>query len=84
LLVEDEESDVLFLQSAFEKAGITNPVPVVQDGRAALDYLQGRGQVSDRTAFPLPCLVMLDLKLPYVMGLDVLREVRTDSEFRAP
>jgi two-component system response regulator len=81
LLVEDEENDVLFLRNAFRKVGITNPVQIAQNGREALDYLQGHGPFSDRTAFPFPCLVLLDLKLPYVMGLDVLRNIRTDSEF---
>src|ERR1041385_4370622 len=78
LLVEDEENDVLFLKSAFKKAGIANPIYVAADGQAALDYLHGIGQFSDREKFPLPGLVLLDLKLPYVMGLDVLRHIRVE------
>jgi CheY-like chemotaxis protein len=54
---------------------------VVVDGRHALDYLQGKGEFSDRTKFPLPFLILLDLKLPYVMGLDVLRWIRQQPEY---
>jgi CheY-like chemotaxis protein len=46
------------------------------DGQEAIDYLQGAGKFADREQFPLPCLVLLDLKLPYVMGLDVLKWIR--------
>ena len=73
LLVEDDQNDVFFLQYAFETANITNPLHVATDGAQAIDYLAGRGKYSDRARFPLPCLILLDLKLPIKMGLDVLR-----------
>lgn len=73
LLVEDNEDDVLFLRRALKLAGILNPLQVVRDGRQAIDYLEGSGAYMNRAEFPLPCLVLLDLKLPRVMGLDVLR-----------
>ena len=83
LLVEDESNDAFFLKSAFKKAGILNPVFVVAHGREALDYLQGKGAFGDRDRFPLPSLVLLDLKLPHVMGFDVLRSIRATPEIAA-
>jgi two-component system response regulator len=55
---------------------VANPIQVATDGRQAIDYVQGAGKFADREKFPLPCLVLLDLKLPYVMGLDVLKWIR--------
>ena len=77
LLVEDEENDVFFLKNAFNEVGLLNPLQVVQDGQEAMDYLSGRGEYADRARFPLPCLTLLDLKLPRVMGLEVLKWMRT-------
>ena len=76
LLVEDEENDAFFMQEAMKKAGVLNPIRVASDGRQAIDYFKDTGKFADRQAFPLPCLVMLDLKLPHVMGLDVLKWIR--------
>jgi two-component system response regulator len=70
---------VFFLQHAMLKAGIKNPIQVATDGQQAIDYLEGNGKFSDREAFPLPCLVLLDLKLPHVMGLKVLEWIRERS-----
>jgi len=76
LQIEDDPNDVLFLQRAMEKAGVANPIQIASDGQEAIDYLQGAGKFFDRGIFPFPSLVLLDLKLPYVMGLDVLRWIR--------
>ena len=76
LQVEDDPNDVFLLQHALTKAGVTNPVQVAIDGRQAIDYLQGAGKFRDREKYPFPALVLLDLKLPYVMGLDVLKWIR--------
>jgi DNA-binding response OmpR family regulator len=76
LIVEDDENDVFFLRQAIKKAGIDIALRVVSDGRKAIDYFEGKGEFANREAHPLPCLVLLDLKLPYVMGLDVLRRIR--------
>jgi two-component system response regulator len=76
LQVEDDQNDVFLFQHAMRKVGVTNPIQVANDGQEAIDYLAGTGKFADREAFPLPCLVLLDLKLPYVMGLDVLRWIR--------
>lgn len=77
LLVEDDPNDVFFLQYAFETVGIGNPLQVVQDGQKAIEYLDGTGCFADRAKFPLPILVLLDLKLPVKMGLEVLRWIET-------
>jgi CheY-like chemotaxis protein len=79
LQVEDDPNDVFLLQHAMKKAGVANPIQVARDGQQAIDYLQGAGKFADRDEFPLPCLVLLDLKLPHVMGLDVLRWIRQES-----
>src|SRR5438094_4878289 len=76
LLVEDEPNDVFFMQQAMKKAGVVNPIRVASDGQQAIDYFEGTGKFANRVEFPLPCLVLLDLKLPYVMGLDVLKWLR--------
>ncbi len=58
------------------KMGLANPIHVASDGQQAIDYLKGAGRYANREKFPLPCLVLLDLKLPHVMGLDVLKWIR--------
>ena len=63
-------------------AGIVNPVYVVSDGRQAISYLGGIDAYTDRTRFPLPSLVLLDLKLPLIMGLDVLKWIRAQPELK--
>ena len=79
LQVEDDPNDVFFLQHAMKKAEVANPVQVASDGQQAIDYLKGAGKFADREKFPVPCLVLLDLKLPYVMGLEVLRWIREQT-----
>ena len=80
LLVEDEEGDVFFMRQAMQKAGVLDSLQVASDGRQAIDYLKGNGKFANRQEFPLPCLVLLDLKLPRVMGLDVLKWIREQPE----
>ena len=76
LQVEDDPNDVFLFQHALKRSGLPNPIQVASDGQEAIDYLQGAGKFADRGRFPFPNLVLLDLKLPYVMGLDVLRWIR--------
>jgi CheY-like chemotaxis protein len=80
LHVEDEENDVLFFSEAMAKAGSHEPIQVATDGRQAIDYLTGAGQFADRAQFPLPYLVLLDLKLPVVPGLEVLKWIRSQPD----
>jgi CheY-like chemotaxis protein len=76
LLVEDDENDVFFLKRALTKLGIENPLSVATDGQQALDYIEGTGEFSNREEHPVPYLILLDLKLPQVKGLDVLKRAR--------
>lgn len=76
LLVEDDENDVLLIRRAFSRAGIANPLEIARDGDQALDYLAGDGPYRDRQRYPLPAVVLLDLKLPRRSGLEVLAWLR--------
>ena len=77
LVVEDDSDDLELLRHAFEEVGITNSIEVATDGQEALDYLFSRGSHSGREAIP-PQLVLLDLKLPKIGGLEVLRTIKAD------
>ena len=82
LVAEDDENDVFFLQRAFQQAKVENPLHVVRDGQETIDYLSGDGKFSDRNLYPLPYLVILDLKMPGKNGLDVLRWLHEQPELR--
>ncbi|MBC7877816.1 MAG: response regulator [Anaerolineales bacterium] len=79
LLVEDNPSDIGLTQRALAKSHIANEMIVVEDGQEALDYLFGGGKYTGRDLNELPALILLDLKLPRVGGLDVLRQIRADE-----
>ena len=83
LLVEDEPHSVFFFEHAMKKLGMTNPLQIATDGEQALNYLEGAGKFADRQKFPLPGLVVLDLKLPRASGFEVLRRIRQGRETRA-
>ncbi|MBD2448519.1 response regulator [Nostoc sp. FACHB-152] len=76
LLVEDDARDILLIKRAFRRAGITNPLQVVRDGDTAVLYLAGEAPYSDRSIYPLPALILLDLKLPRRSGAEVLKWLR--------
>jgi len=82
LLIEDNSSDVELTIRAFEKAHIGNQVVVARDGREALDYLWGEGAHAGRDVSDSPALTLLDLKLPKLPGLEVLRHIRSDARTR--
>ena len=82
LLVEDDPNDVFLIQRAFRRANIVNPVQVVQDGEAAVLYLSSQEPYADRDRYPLPILMLLDLKLPRLSGLEVLEWLRQQPELR--
>jgi len=75
-LAEDREDDILLIRRAFEKAGILNPLFIVRDGEKAMSYLEGKDRFSNREQFPLPGLLLLDLKMPKVDGFEVLSWLR--------
>src|SRR6266436_9869148 len=82
LVVDDSEDDVFFLCRAFEKAGLDNSIVHVWDGEEAVDYLSGQNAFADRSRYPLPKLMLLDVKMPKLNGFDVLQWLltRTDLE----
>ena len=80
LLAEDDENDILFMQLAFKKAGVPNPLFIVHDGDEAIDYLKGNGKFQDRRDHPLPCLLLTDLKMPKANGFDLLRWLQTQPD----
>ena len=82
LLVEDNPDHAELIMRNFEDFQVANTINHVKDGQAALDYLHGQGIYADRRLFPKPHLMLLDLRLPKVDGLDVLKEVKTDEALR--
>jgi CheY-like chemotaxis protein len=77
LLVEDDADDALLIQRAFRKSKIANRIELVSDGDEAVAYLSGAEHYSDRRQFPLPVLILLDLKLPRRSGFEVLEWLRS-------
>src|SRR5262249_42867428 len=77
LLAEDEEDYIVLLRKAFEKAKVPNPLHVVSDGQQAMAYLKGKGKYVNRDEYPLPDLMLLDMRLPRFSGLEVLAWVRS-------
>jgi len=82
LLVEDNPDDEALTLRAFKKHNITNEVVVAHDGAEALEYLFGSGRYAGRDLHVMPQLILLDLKLPKVDGLEVLRQLRADDRTR--
>ena len=77
LVVEDDSNDVLLFKRALQKAGLFNPVFHAEDGDQAIHYVLGKGRFRDRNTFPLPAVVILDLKLPRKSGLEFLSWLRS-------
>ncbi len=82
LIIEDEEAHVDLVKVGFSGARILNEIFVVTDGEAALDYLFRRGEYTDPASSPRPMLILLDLKLPKVDGLEVLQQIKEDPDLR--
>lgn len=83
LLAEDLANDVVLVRRALDKAGVKNPFFVVRDGEECLAYLHGVGKFSKRDEYPLPDILLLDLKMPRMDGFEVLREIRGHKAFAA-
>ena len=82
LLVEDNPDDAKLTLRAFKRSNMLNPIEVAQDGIEALDFLFARGTHAGRAGKPLPTLIILDLKLPRLDGLGVLKAIRADERTR--
>ena len=80
LLVEDDPGDVFLMERAIKRAGISNPLKLVSHGQEALDYFAGKGDFANREKHPIPAVVFLDLKLPFVHGFEVLTWIRRQPE----
>jgi CheY-like chemotaxis protein len=77
LLVEDSEGDIFIMERAWKKAQFQSQLRVVRDGQQAIDYLSARGQFSNRAENPIPCLILLDIKLPFRSGHEVVEWLRS-------
>ncbi len=82
LLVEDNPADVELTLRALKTHRITNKIMFVRDGAEALDYLYRQGPYKNRNEIRMPCLILLDLKLPKISGLEVLQKVKSDEELK--
>jgi CheY-like chemotaxis protein len=82
LVVDDCEDDLLLMQDAFKRANCSHPLQEVRNGEEAIAYLKGEGPYSDRTRFPLPIVMLLDLNMPKKNGYDVLTWVRAQPDLK--
>lgn len=83
LLVDDDYNDCTLLRRAFVGAKVLNPLFIVRSGQEALDYLSGLGQYANRAEFPLPDLILLDIKMHGIDGMEVLRWVRSQPGLKS-
>ena len=81
LVVEDDETDLYLLRRAFRQARIANPLVELRDGADAIDYFSGKGSYTDRNKFPIPSMVLLDLRMPRLSGFAVLEAIRAETKF---
>lgn len=82
LLAEDNPDDAFFIQRAFHTAEIRNPLFVVSNGQQAIDFMSGKGRYADRSVYPLPHLVLCDLKMAGVSGFEVIEWIRANPQTR--
>ena len=76
LLAEDNEDDIVLISAAFKESGVSYQLEVVEDGAQAIQYLKGEGPYRDRKRYPMPFLLLLDIKMPVTSGFDVLKWIR--------
>lgn len=82
LLIEDDQNDIFLIKRAFQKNKILNPIYVVEDGEEAILYLEGKGKYAEREKYPLPFLILLDLKLPKKSGFEVLEWIKSKEKLK--
>jgi CheY-like chemotaxis protein len=76
MLVDDDPNDILLMKLAFDAAGLQHPVAVLHDGEEAIRYLEGTGEFRDRSRYPIPCMMLIDFKMPKLNGIEVTEWVR--------
>jgi two-component system response regulator len=79
LLVENNPDDARLAELAFERARVPHVLFVVENGLQAMDYVKGRGRFADRSKYPFPKLILLDLGMPGISGFELLKQLRTDA-----
>lgn len=82
LLIEDNPADIALTKRAFKKNNITNRIVVLRDGKKALDFLFGKGAYKERNIDDLPVFILLDLRLPKIDGIEVLKAIRSDCKLK--
>lgn len=82
LLVEDDINDIFLVKRAFKMAQLANPLQVVTDGEEATRYLSGQDKYADRDTYPLPKLIVMDIKMPRMTGFEVLEWIKHDGRLR--
>lgn len=82
LVVDDEENDIVLLQRLFKMARLANPIIVLRNGEEAIAYLKGDGQFADREKYPIPNILMLDLKMPRTDGFEVLQWIKEQPHLK--
>jgi CheY-like chemotaxis protein len=82
MIVEDREDDILLMRKAFDRASLTSPIQIVRSGEEAIAYLSGEGKYANRAEYPLPALILLDLKMPGMDGFEVLAWIRKQDGIR--
>jgi CheY-like chemotaxis protein len=82
LMAEDDEHDIVATKRAWEKHHIANPLYIVNNGEQCLDFLHQRGKYSEPGTAPRPGILLLDIKMPKIDGLAVLKHIREDGELR--
>lgn len=79
VLAEDDEDDQMIVRRAFNKARFRSPLHIVDNGKQLMEYLRGEGPFSDRSAHPMPGLILLDLNMPVMNGEEALAQIKADK-----
>lgn len=81
LIAEDSENDAMAIHATLRDAGVTLPLKFVADGSSVIAYLKGAGEYADREKFPLPSVLLMDLRMPFLDGFQVMEWLKTQKRF---